>query len=209
MPRVEIDPSSWKADELRPAVEWLRAGKVVAFPTDTLYGLAVDPSSEPAVGALFRLKGRKESSALPLVAASKAQVESWCGLGPAERKLADAFWPGPLSLICDAPRSVVPAVHAGRHTVAIRVPAHPVARALAAAFGGPITSTSANRTGHPPARLVAELVAIHDDDLLVLDAGDTAGGAPSTIVDARTTPVVLVRDGAIEWNRVLNSLHER
>jgi L-threonylcarbamoyladenylate synthase len=114
-----------------------------------------------------------------------------------------------LSLICDAPKTVVPAVHAGRRTVAIRVPAHSVARALAVAWGGPVTATSANRTGARPAQVVADLEAIRDDRLLVIDAGDTAGGPPSTIVDARVTPAVLVRDGAIAWDRVLHSLQER
>jgi L-threonylcarbamoyladenylate synthase len=209
MKRIEIDPSGWAGGALAPAVEWLRAGKVVAFPTDTLYGLAVDPSSEDAVRALFQIKGREASAALPLIAGSRAEVDAWCGLGATARRLADEFWPGPLSLICDAPRSVVPAVHAGRRTIAIRVPAHPIARGLAAAFGSPITATSANRSGEPAAHRASDLASIDDERLLVIDGGDTAGGAPSTIVDARVTPPVLVRDGAIDWNRVLNSLHER
>ena len=209
MRRVEVDPSSCTPADLLPAVEWLHAGGVVAYPTDTLYGLAVDPASETAVRALFQLKGRQTSAALPLIAGSRAQVEAWCGLSAQGRRLADQFWPGPLSLICDAPKSVVPAVHAGRRTVAIRVPAHSVARALAVAWGGPITATSANRTGARPAQIVADLEAIRDDRLLVIDAGDTAGGPPSTIVDARVTPAVLVRDGAIAWDRVLHSLQER
>jgi L-threonylcarbamoyladenylate synthase len=114
-----------------------------------------------------------------------------------------------LSLICDAPRTVVTAVHAGRSTVAIRVPAHGVARALAEAFGSPVTATSANRSGDAPARRASELESIVDDRLLVIDGGETAGGPPSTIVDARETPITLVRDGAIPWDRVLNSLQKR
>jgi len=209
MPRVRVDPSSCAVEDLLAAVEWLRAGKIVAYPTDTLYGLAVDPASEGAVRMLFQLKGRQAAVALPLIAASRAQVEAWCGLGTAARRLADEFWPGPLSLICDAPGTVVPAVHAGRRSVAIRVPAHPVARTLADAWGSPITATSANRSGQPPAQLVADLESVVDDRVLVLDGGDTAGGPPSTIVDARVTPAQLVRDGAISWERVLNSLQER
>ncbi|HXT69901.1 MAG TPA: L-threonylcarbamoyladenylate synthase [Vicinamibacterales bacterium] len=209
MRRIEIDPSSWTRAELEPAVAWLRAGKVVALPTDTLYGLAVDPASEVAVKTLFQIKGRETSAALPLIAGSRAQVDAWCGLGAAARRLADAFWPGPLSIVCDAPKSVVPAVHAGRRTIAIRVPAHPLARGLAEAFGMPLTSTSANRSGQPPAQRVAELAAIDDERVLVIDGGDTAGGAPSTIVDVRATPPTLIRAGAIEWDRVLHSLNER
>ena len=209
MPRIDVNPTSCAAEDLRPAVEWMRAGKIVAYPTDTLYGLAVDPASEVAVRTLFQLKGRQATAALPLIAASRAQVETWCGLSAAARRLADEFWPGPLSLICDAPGTVVPAVHAGRRSVAIRVPEHPVARALAAAWGGPITATSANRSGERPAQLVADLEGLADERVLVIDGGDTAGGPPSTIVDARTVPAQLVRDGAISWERVLNSLQER
>lgn len=209
MQRLEVDATTCTPGALRPAVEWLQAGKVVAFPTDTLYGLAVDPASEAAVHALFELKGRDVGAALPLIAASRSQVESWCGLSASARRLADEFWPGPLSLVCDAPRSVVPAVHAGRRSVAIRVPAHQIARALTAAWGAPLTATSANRSGEPPAHVAAELATIDDDRLLVIDGGPTVGGLPSTIVDARATPVVLVRAGAIEWNRVLHSLQEK
>ena len=209
MPRIKVNPASCTSDDLLPAVHWLRSGRIVAYPTDTLYGLAVDPASDAAVRTLFQLKGRQATAALPLVAASRAQVEAWCGLNAAGRRLADAFWPGPLSLICDAPATVVPAVHAGRRSVALRVPANRVARTMAAAWGCPVTATSANRSGDRPAQFVADLDDIADDRVLVIDGGDTAGGPPSTIVDARTVPAQLVRDGAISWERVLNSLQER
>ena len=203
---LRVDPRAFTEADLAPALEWLRLGKVVAYPTDTFYGLAVDPASDAAVAALFALKGREASAAIPLIAASMPQVEAWCGLSPLARRLADAFWPGPLSLICDAPDLVVPAVHGGRRTVAIRVPDHPIARALASAWGGPLTATSANRSGAPPARSVSGLSDLHDDHLLVIDGGDTAGGTPSTIVDARGETPMLIRAGAIEWERVLHSL---
>lgn len=209
MRRVEVDPAVCRESELAEAVSWLREGHVVAYPTDTLYGLAVNPESESAVRLLFQIKGREPSAALPLIAASRAQVDAWCGLGAASRRLADAFWPGPLSLVCDAPVQVVPAVHAGRRTVAIRVPAHLIARLLASAWGGPITATSANRSGTPPAQRAEDLAALADDRLLVIDGGPTAGGPPSTIVDARDTPPLLIREGAISWNRVLHSLQQR
>jgi L-threonylcarbamoyladenylate synthase len=130
----------------------------------------------------------------------------WCGLSQVARRLAEAFWPGPLSIICDAPARVVAAVHAGRRTVAIRVPDHPIARALAAAFGGPVTATSANRSGEAPVDCAADLPWVHDDRVLVIDGGNTTGGAPSTIVDARDRAPVLIREGAIAWDRVLHSL---
>jgi L-threonylcarbamoyladenylate synthase len=203
---LRVDSAACTARDLAPAVARLRQGGIVAFPTDTFYGLAVDPSSAQAVAALFALKGRRAEAAVPFVAASRSQVAAWCGLSALAATLADAFWPGPLSLICDAPVSVVPGVHAGLGTVAIRVPAHPVARALAEAWGGPLPATSANRSGQPPAVAAADLAALSEPTVLIVDGGRAAGGAPSTIVDARAEPPILVRAGAIAWDRVLHSI---
>lgn len=196
--------------DLDAAADWLRAGGIVAFPTDTFYGLAVDPASASAVAALFALKGRDAQMAVPLVAGSREAVEQACGpLGGASRRLADRFWPGAISLVLDAPDAIVPAVHAGGGTIAVRVPGHDISRGLAEAFGGLITATSANRSGSPPARDVeglGELAA--DARVFVLDGGATPGAAPSTIVDARSGSPVLVREGQIAWSRVLEFLHE-
>jgi L-threonylcarbamoyladenylate synthase len=205
---LTVDPAAGTAADLAPAAAWVGRGGIVAFPTDTFYGLAVDPSSTTAVRALFDLKGRDASAAVPLIAASIEQVDAFCGpLAGATRHLATAFWPGPLSLVCAAPSAVAEDVHAGRRTIAIRVPAHAIARALAAAFGAPVTATSANPSGAPPARSVADLGPIaRDPRVLILDAGDAPGGIASTIVDARSVPPVLIRAGAIAWDRVLGSL---
>jgi L-threonylcarbamoyladenylate synthase len=198
-----------RPDDLTAAANWLRVGGIVAFPTDTYYGLAVDPASAAAVRGLFSLKGRDAQAALPLVAASTQQVETLCGrMGSTGARLAARFWPGPLSLIFDAPASVAPEVHAGRRSIAIRVPGHTIARSLCEAFGAPVTATSANRTGEPPARAAVDLGRLADDPHVLILDGAAPGGAPSTIVDARGSRPVLVRDGAIAWERVLESLQE-
>jgi L-threonylcarbamoyladenylate synthase len=203
-----VDADALTLADLEPAVAWLRQGRIVAFPTETFYGLAVDPASGAAVEALFDLKGRRPQLAIPLIAASVPQVEAACGpLGPISARLAAAWWPGPLSLICDAPIGIHDAIHGGRRSIAIRVPAHPVARALAGALGTIVTATSANVSGAPPAaspRALERLAA--DARVFVIDSGETPGGAPSTIVDARGSRVELVREGAVPWNRVLESL---
>jgi L-threonylcarbamoyladenylate synthase len=205
---LTVDPASCRAEDLRDAVVWIRAGRIVAFPTDTFYGLAVDPTSGPAVRDLFRLKGRAAGVAVPLIAESIAQAESLGGRWTqAMRAVARTFWPGPVSLICEAPPSIAHEVHGGAATVAVRVPDHRVARALAGAWGAPITATSANRSGQPPAQRTAMLSDLAaDPSVLVIDAGPTPGGPPSTIVDARGETIVLVRAGAIAWNRVLESI---
>lgn len=193
---------------LEIAVDWLRQGRVVVFPTDTFYGLAVDPTSATALRTLFALKGRPLASALPFVAASLAQVETWCGpLVGRSARLAARYWPGPLAVVLDAPRTVDPAALGGTESIAIRVPDHAVARALAAAWGTPLPATSANRTGAPAVRRPDALGAIADDaSVLVMDAGAAPGGGPSTIVDARGGEPRLVREGVIAWNRVLDFL---
>jgi L-threonylcarbamoyladenylate synthase len=205
---LSLDPARVTAADLSKAADWLRTGGIVAYPTDTFYGLAVDPTSGAAVASLFDLKGRGSDAAIPLIASSLAQAEAYSpGWSATMRRLAETFWPGPLSLICDAPAGVADAVHAVTRTVAVRVPAHAVARALAEQWGAPITATSANRSGEPPSRTPADLGAIaRDARVLVIDAGSTPGGLASTIVDARHTPPTLVRDGAIAWSRVLRSL---
>ena len=101
--RIEPDPASCRPEDLVEAVTFLRSGGIVAFPTDTLYGLAVDPASPAAVARLFAFKERPAAAAVPFIAASREQVEAWTALSPDAARLAAAFWPGPLSLICDAP----------------------------------------------------------------------------------------------------------
>ena len=205
--KITVDPARCTPPDLAPAVAWLRGGGIVAFPTDTLYALGIDPASSAAVRRLIELKGRVEGSALPFVAASRAQVEAFCGtLDDATGRLAARLWPGALSLLVRVPAVVDPAVHGGLNSIAIRVPRHHVAQVLAAAFGTPLTSTSANRHGQPPVRLAADLDPAVADHVLVVDGGPTPGGMPSTIVDARTTPPRLLREGAVPWNRVLESL---
>lgn len=205
--RLHVDPDACTPGDLRPAADWLAAGGIVAFPTDTYYGLAVDPGSADAVRLLFDIKGRDGAMALPLVAASDAQVREAIGLpAGASARLAARFWPGPLSLVLDAPAAIARDVTGGRGTVAVRVPAHAVARALPAAFGAPVTATSANRSGWPPAETAAGIGALaRHPRVFVIDGGTTPGGAPSTIVDARGDAPVCVRAGAIAWDRVLTS----
>ena len=186
----------------------LRAGGLVVFPTDTFYGLTADPTSARAIARLFEWKGRAGDAALPLVAADMEQVRAWFGpVDGTTLTLAERFWPGPLSLILPAGDRLAPAVHAGRGTVAVRVPRSRVARALAAAWGGPLPATSANRSGASAVTEVGGLgAALHAAAVLVVDAGVTPGGAPSTIVDARVTPPRCLRDGAVPWDRVLESI---
>ena len=186
----------------------LRAGGIVAYPTDTFYGLAADPASVAAILQLYRIKGRHVDQAMPLVASGVEQVEACAGaLAPLARRLVERLWPGPLTIVIPAWAGLGEAVHAGTGTVAVRVPAHPTARALAAACGWPITSTSANRSADPapttPADVRLTLGASLD---AIIDGGALPGGLPSTIVDVTGLEPRLVRAGAVPWERVLECL---
>jgi L-threonylcarbamoyladenylate synthase len=189
------------------AADVLRQGGVVAYPTDTLYGLAVDPRRDDAVARLYAVKGREAWSAVTLIAASLAQAKLAAIMGPAELRLARAFWPGPLTIVMPPQPGLSPAALGGGTTVGVRVPSHAVACALAAAFGFCITATSANRSGQPAAATGADVAATLSAavDLLV-DAGPVAGGTPSTIVEVDESGPRLIRRGAVAWDRVLRSL---
>ena len=204
---IQITDAATNADAIARAADIVRGGGVVAYATDTLYGLAVDPRSDAAVERLFTVKGRDERVAIPLIAASLEQAEAVGVLGHTEMLLASAFWPGPLTIVVPARPGLSARVLAGGDTVAVRVPAHEVARTLAAASGHAVTSTSANRSGQAPPTSAAEIdssLASHLD--AVLDSGPAPGGSPSTIVKAVGARVELLRAGAIAWDRVLESL---
>ena len=185
----------------------LQRGGVVAFATDTLYGLAADPRREDAVKKLFAAKGRDDRVPMPLVAADLDQAQQAGTFGEIELRLARQFWPGPLTIVVPARPLIATAIRGGGTTIGVRVPAHAVARALCRGMGWCLTATSANLSGEPsPAsaseldrRLVSRIDAI-------LDSGAAPGGAPSTIVAASRDGVRLLRAGAIAWNRVLESL---
>ena len=193
--------------DLQRAVEILRRGGVVAYPTDTLYGLAVDPRSDQAVQRLFAVKEREQGRAVPLIAASLEQASQAAVFTDVARRAAAALWPGPLTFVLDSTAALARGARADDGSVAIRVPASGIARQLAEALGFCVTATSANRSGEPPsASAVAVSHALGDRIDLVLDGGDTPGGLPSTIVDLRGAAPQLVRAGAIAWDRVLRSI---
>lgn len=193
--------------DLAHAIAVLRRGGVVAYPTDTLYGLAADPRREDAVGRLFAAKDRPASLAIPLIAADAAQALSAATFGVTARRLADLFWPGPLSLVVPALPGLSPRILGRDGTIAIRVPAHPVSRALAEGLGFCITATSANLSGHPATAHPDEVAAAIGDRIdCLLDDGPAPGGPPSTIVSCEGETPRLLREGAIAWERVLKSL---
>jgi L-threonylcarbamoyladenylate synthase len=202
--RIRVDAAAPDAAAIERAAAIIRGGGLAAIPTDTLYGLAASAFSRDGVARVFAVKGRQADRALPLVAADTAQVVRHFGALPATAAvLARRFWPGPLTLLLQAPQQLPQDVTGGLDTVGVRVPAHAVTVALCRACDVPLTATSANLTGRPPTDDPDEVVRALGDYIDVLvDAGRTPGGSPSTIVDATGAEPRLVRAGAIRWEEV-------
>lgn len=195
-PRVVADDEAGRAE----AVRVLRAGGIVALPTDTVYGIAVASSTAGGIERLFYVKRRPLDKAIALLLADADQAGVLGELTPEARTLADALWPGPLTLVLHArAEAALPdALAGGARTVGVRLPDHSTPRALAAAVG-PLPTTSGNLSGRPDpldaATVVAELGAGVD---LVLDGGRTPGSRPSTVVDVTVAPPAVLRVGLIE-----------
>jgi len=185
-------------EEVRRAAEILRAGGLVAFPTETVYGLGADASSEKAVARLYAVKGRPADHPVIVHFASPEQAFQWGTANEQARALAKAFWPGPLTLILKASDKAKPFVTGGQPSVGVRVPSHPIARQLLKAFGGGIAAPSANRFGRVSPTTAAHVREDLGEDVdLVLDGGPTEVGIESTIVDVSGDSAVLLRPGRI------------
>lgn len=182
------------------AAEYLRAGRLVAFPTETVYGLGADATNGRAVAAIYAAKGRPSFNPLIIHFADAEAAMEHTAFTPLARQLAAAFWPGPLTLVLErAPQSTLSELaSAGLSTLAVRVPDHPVARALLAATGRPLAAPSANRSGRMSSTQAVHVLSdLGEAAALILDAGPTAHGLESTIIDARGDEAVLLRPGAV------------
>lgn len=184
---------------VRRAVEILRAGGLVAFPTETVYGLGADASSEAALRKLYAVKGRPANHPVIVHFASADEAFAWAREVPeAARRLAARFWPGPLTLILKRSARAGDFVTGGQDTVGLRVPSHPMAQALLREFGSGVAAPSANRFGRvSPTRAAHVREDLGEDVDLVLEGGDSEVGIESTIVDLSRGRAVLLRHGAI------------
>lgn len=185
---------------LQEAEATLRRGGVVAFPTETYYGLAVDPYNQEAVAKIFQVKKRDLGKPLMLLIEQEAQLDNLVENIPVQYKpLIKKYWPGPLTLIFSAKANISAHVTCSKGTVGIRISSHPVALALVGRVGHPITATSANISGKPPAKSAGEVAQMFGDTLdYILDGGETAAGLCSTIVGLQDDRLSLFRAGQID-----------
>jgi L-threonylcarbamoyladenylate synthase len=187
-------------DTIEAAAQALRAGSLVLMPTETVYGLAADASNATAVAAIFEAKGRPRFNPLIAHVEDAAAAETVAVFGPTARALAEAFWPGPLTIVApvrDRGR-VCDLARAGLDSIAVRVPGHARARALIAAFGGAVVAPSANRSGRPSPTTFADAVEETGAFAAVaVDGGACAVGVESTVVSVLDGRVALLRPGAV------------
>ncbi len=192
---------------LNQAVQLLRDGGVVAFPTDTVYGVGVDPFQPQAVRKLYRIKGRPEDKPIAILVGSIEDVAR-VAQTPSRTfsRLADRFWPGGLTLIVET-RELPPEITAGGSTVGVRMPDHPLTLELLRGFGGPIATTSANRSGENPATSAEEVGAQLGDRVnLIVDGRDTITKVASTVLDLSVSPPKILRHGGISEELLMECL---
>jgi L-threonylcarbamoyladenylate synthase len=197
--RLVVDASRPAPATLEAATRVLRAGGLVAFPTETFYGLGARALDEAAVARVFHAKGRPAGKPLLVLVDSRAMVDRVAREVPERaRRLMDRYWPGALTLVLHARSDLPAALTAGTGTIGVRLSGHPVARALVAAVGAPVTAPSANPHEDASPRTADEVIAGLGTRVdLVLDGGPTPGGPASTVLDLTRTPAVLLRAGAI------------
>jgi len=185
------------------AIAALKAGELVVYPTETFYGIGADAFSSAALARLFRVKGREAGRPVGLIAADAAMAFSVAGEIPLNaRRLAEAFWPGPLTIVMAAHDEIAPEL-AGPDGVGVRVSPNPVARALTAGLGKPITATSANLSGEPPASTVDQARAGLGAKVKVyLEGGKLTAPAPSTVVAVSGNGWRIIRVGAISKDQI-------
>lgn len=206
--RLAITPQAPSSRAVARAASILRKGGLVAFPTDTLYALGADASNPLAIERLFAAKGRSRKAPIPLLVADLMMAIQLVGeLPDAAVRLANRYWPGPLTLVLWAPRGISTLLTAGTGRIGLRVPDAAVALALIRRFGSPVTGTSANRSGgKDPLDADEVLRQLGDRVDLVLDEGPVAGGSSSTVVDVTISPPVIVRQGPILQEEILSLL---
>ena len=209
MPEVlKLNPENPELALIDRAIRILKTGGVIAFPTETFYGLAADATNEDAVEKIFHLKGRDFSNPVALIIGNDRQLQGLVEEIPdSSRILMQTFWPGPLTLVFKASPQIIPKLTGHTGKIGIRISSHPVAACLAHRLDRPITATSANFSGTPEILSPQEVVRCLGDRVdLVIDGGLSPGGKGSTILDVTLDPPVTLREGAIPTQRIREKL---
>lgn len=196
--------------QVEQAVATLRRGGVVVYPTETLYGLGVDATNEYAVRKLAALKGREDGKPISVLVSDDAMLATVvASISPRAQTLMRRFWPGPLTLALPAKPGLSPLLTAGGATIGVRCSSHPLAAALVAGLGRPVTTPSANPAGAaPPVSLVQARAYFADAVDAYVDGGTLSGGVGSTVVEPDTPEPKMIREGAIPASDIAAALRE-
>ncbi len=190
---------------LTEAVRFLKSGGIIAYPTETFYAIGVNAMDEGALKKLYKLKGRPQKKPLPVIIGDKKRLKTLIKrLSPQAEKLIKRFWPGPLTIVFEASLDIPELLTAKTGKIAVRIPGEKIALGLLKKAGFPITSTSANPSGKPPATRPEKVIKYFGNRIvLLIDGGKTPGGKPSTIVDV-TGPMKILREGAVSSRVILD-----
>ncbi|GAE87289.1 L-threonylcarbamoyladenylate synthase [Acetivibrio straminisolvens] len=205
---LKIQPDNIDSEKIKYAAEVLRGGGIVAFPTETVYGLGADALNENAVKKIFEAKGRPSDNPLIVHITGKESVDGLAAVvSPQAQVLMDRFWPGPLTLVVEKSGKIPSAITAGLSTVGLRAPSHPIALALIREAGIPIAAPSANLSGKPSPTASKHVI----DDLygrvdVIIDGGDADIGVESTVLDVTTDVPVILRPGGVSFEQLRDVL---
>ncbi len=207
---LKVDPSDPDPSEIEKVAALLRAGELVAFPTDTVYGVAADVFNDEAVRRIFHVKRRDLDKPLQVLIARRDDLKAIAKNPPeALDRLASAFWPGPLTLVMLAREDFPRQVRCGRDTIGVRMPANTIALELIRGFGRPVAATSANISGSPDPVNAGEVMEYLGGRIkLILDGGSTPSSIPSTVLDISVHPPFMLRQGKLsreELEKVLDA----
>jgi len=199
MLRIKVSEENME-QVLHQAVDTLKNGGIIAYPTETFYGLGAKFDLEDSLKTLYDIKQRPEEKAMPLIIGNKELITIVAkSVNKIAASLMDRFWPGPLTLIFPAIEGLSKYITAGAHKVAVRIPGESFALHLAKTANFPITATSANPSGLPPARDAETVIRYFGDKIvLVIDGSTTSGGLPSTLVDITENKIKILREGVID-----------
>ena len=196
---IKINPENPEPEKIAKAAELIKAGGIVAFPTETVYGIGTNAFDEEGVKKIYKIKNRPKNKPLPILLAESSQIKSVVAkISKKAEELMKKFWPGPLTIIFEKSVKVPNIVSAGSQTVGVRIPDHKVIQELIKASGVPIVATSANKSGEEAPKDAQEVEKSLKEIDLILDGGKTKLGIPSTVVDATKEPLEVLREGSIK-----------
>jgi len=206
MPQIlKVNADRSEEDVIKSAAAIISRGGVIAYPTETIYGLGADATNEQAVRRIFEIKGRNSNNPVSLIIGRYQDVYPLVrALKAPGVKLMDAFWPGPLTIVFEAASGISPLLTANTGKIGIRLSGHDTARRIARAVGKPLTATSANLSGRPECATADQVIAQLGDRLdAIVDLGNTNATAGSTVIDATTEQPVILRTGGISREEIL------